>query len=118
MRDSLSEMNDHLGRFLRQADELLDDWTRFGAEVRARVDGEVGRLGDTIADAVDAQVERGTRRVTDMVRELKVERSHTRSIAIAALVFAVLANVMLLLLLFRSPAPAPAPAPAPLVMAP
>ena len=36
--DNLAALNDHLGRFLRQADALLDDWTRFSADVRIKSD--------------------------------------------------------------------------------
>jgi len=38
---SLDDVSDHLGEVLRRADELLAEWSRFGAEVRTQVDREV-----------------------------------------------------------------------------
>jgi len=65
--DPLAALNDHLGRFLRQADDLLDEWARFGADVRVRVTADADRLGDAVATAVDASVDRAAARVTDQV---------------------------------------------------
>ena len=65
--DSLAALNDHLGRFLHQADDLLDEWARFGADVRVRVTADAERLGDAVAQAVDASIDRAAGRVTDQV---------------------------------------------------
>lgn len=69
--DPLAAINDHLGRFLRQADQLLDDWARFGADVRTRVTHEVDRVGAAVEQAVDGSVglvaDRAAARVSDDV---------------------------------------------------
>ena len=76
--DQLAELNDHLGRFLQHADQLLDEWARFGAQVRASVDAEVGRLDEATAGAVDRAADRAGRaleaRLDDKVAE-RVDRT-------------------------------------------
>ena len=37
---ALDDVSDHLGEVLRRADELLADWSRFGAQVRVQVERE------------------------------------------------------------------------------
>lgn len=61
----LEELNDQIARFLQHADQLVDEWARFGADVRRTVDGEVGRIDQAVSDAaeraiqqVNAQVDR------------------------------------------------------------
>ncbi len=54
--DPLAELNDHLGRFLRQADELLDEWSRFGAGVRATLDQQLREVEAAFARGADAAV--------------------------------------------------------------
>jgi hypothetical protein len=116
--DALAQLNDHLGRFLRQADDLLDEWTRYSAEVRARVDREVAHLGDSLADATDVSIGRVVSRVESEVADRLVARLHraaaatvresnrrTSRIAVAALVAALLADILLVLLLLRPPPP-------------
>ena len=56
--DALSELNDHLGRFLRQADELLDEWARFGAGVRTKLDAELHEVESAFARGADAAAAR------------------------------------------------------------
>ena len=34
----LDDVSDHLGEVLRRSDELLAEWSRFGAQVRTQVD--------------------------------------------------------------------------------
>lgn len=60
--ERLTELNDHLGRFLVHADQLVDEWARFGAQVRASVDGELGRVDRAIDGAVDQAVSRAAER--------------------------------------------------------
>jgi hypothetical protein len=60
--ERLAELNDHLGRFLAHADQLVDEWSRFGAQVRASVDGELGRVDRAIDGAVDQAVSRAAER--------------------------------------------------------
>jgi len=56
--DALAELNVHLGRFLRQADELLDEWSRFGAGVRARLDEQLHQIESAFAQGADAAAQR------------------------------------------------------------
>jgi hypothetical protein len=60
--ERLAELNDHLGRFLVHADQLVDEWSRFGAQVRASVDGELGRVDRAIDGAIDQAVSRAAER--------------------------------------------------------
>jgi hypothetical protein len=55
---ALDDISDHLGQVLRHADELLDEWRRFGAAVRGQVDRETAAIGDAVATAVDGAVAR------------------------------------------------------------
>jgi hypothetical protein len=56
--DALAELNDHLGRFLRQADELLDEWARFGAGVRGALEGQLREVEGAFAKGADAAAAR------------------------------------------------------------
>jgi hypothetical protein len=56
--DALTELNDHLGRFLRQADELLDEWARFGAGVRGALEGQLREVESAFARGADAAAAR------------------------------------------------------------
>jgi hypothetical protein len=58
--DALDGVSDHMGEILRRADELLADWSRFGAQVKAQVDREAQQLGNAVARAVDDAVARAT----------------------------------------------------------
>jgi|GEM_PF-2870207 len=70
----LEELNDQLARFLQHADQLLEDWARFGAQVRATVDIELGRIESGAAEAAD----RATKQLggqVDKVAHERVERA-------------------------------------------
>jgi hypothetical protein len=67
---SLEELNDQLGRFLQHADQLVDEWARFGADVRRTVDTEVGRIDQAVVDAVD----RAARQVNAQVDKVAADR--------------------------------------------
>lgn len=119
--DPLAELNDHLGRFLRQADELLDEWTRFSAEVRARVAADTDRLADTVAATVDTSLDRAiaTRlaaltaeldRLTAQARRTTVADRRTSRLTLAALAAALLSNILLVALFLRPPAAVRPPA--------
>lgn len=134
----LEELNDQLARFLQHADQLLEDWARFGAQVRASVDGEVTRIGEATAEAGDravaraaaqidkVAVERVERAVADGVVKLRAELDRAgRATAVVAppppapnravLGAVVLANILLVVLLavtfLRGGKPATAPPP-------
>jgi hypothetical protein len=55
---ALDDVSAQLAEMLRHADALLDDWMRFGAEVRARVERETAGIGAVVAQAVDGASER------------------------------------------------------------
>ncbi|MEP6862357.1 MAG: hypothetical protein ABJE66_17155 [Deltaproteobacteria bacterium] len=55
---ALDDVSAQLAEMLRHADALLDDWMRFGAEVRARVEREAAGVGAVVAQAVDGASER------------------------------------------------------------
>ena len=55
---ALDDVSAQLAEMLRHADALLDDWMRFGADVRARVERETAGIGAVVAQAVDGASER------------------------------------------------------------
>lgn len=55
---ALDDVSAQLAEMLRHADTLLDDWMRFGADVRARVERETAGIGAVVAQAVDGASER------------------------------------------------------------
>ena len=76
----LEELNDQLARFLQHADQLLEDWARFGAQVRTTVDQEVGRIEQAAAEAG----ERATKQLAGQVDRLATSRVSARSRQVAA----------------------------------
>ena len=72
--EQLEELNDQLGRFLQHADQLVEDWARFGADVRRTVDTEVGRIDQAVVDAVD-RASRQLEAEADRVAADKVQRA-------------------------------------------
>ena len=137
---ALDDVSDHLGEVLRRADELLAEWSRFGAQVRTRVDGEVAAIGEVIDGAVSRAASAGLdRAIADRLRALTAEidrleqrtraasravvehREADRRVLWIVVAGIVVANVLLVALLVRRPEPAPvaepirmeAPAPPP-----
>ena len=129
--DPLDTASEHMAELLQRADELLLEWSKFGAGVRAQVDREAQQIGGAVCDAVDLAVRRaateGTARaiaeqlgtqlaaVSAEVAKLETRaRAATRAIAeqrrgdrtlIYGLIAAVLVgNVLLVVLLLRGPA--------------
>lgn len=138
--DPLDTASDHMAELLRRADELLLEWSKFGAGVRAQVDREAQNIGGAVCDAVDVAVRRaasdGTARaiadqlgtqlaaVSAEVAKLETRaRAATRAIAeqrrgdrtlLYGVIAAVLiANALLVVLLLRKPAPVLLPEPVP-----
>ncbi len=138
--DPLDTASDHMAELLRRADELLLEWSKFGAGVRAQVDREAQNIGGAVCDAVDLAVRRaasdGTARaisdqlgtqlaaVSAEVAKLETRaRSATRAIAeqrrgdrtlLYGVIAAVLiANALLVVLVLRNPAPVILPEPVP-----
>jgi hypothetical protein len=132
MRDAaraLDDVSDHLGEVLRHADELLADWSRFGAQVRTQVDAEVAAIGEVVDGAVARAANTGVdRAIADRLRALTGEidrleqraRAASRAVAEhqatdrralwAVVAGVVIANALLIVLLFRKPDLAPPPA--------
>lgn len=122
----LDDVSDHLGEVLRRSDELLAEWSRFGAQVRTQVDREATAIGEVIDGAVTRAASAGIdRAIADRLRALTAEierlEQRTRAAARAAseqregdrrvlwIVVAgiVLANGLLVALLLRRPEAAP-----------
>jgi len=122
----LDDVSDHLGEVLRRSDELLAEWSRFGAQVRTQVDREAAAIGEVIDGAVTRAASAGIdRAIADRLRALTAEierlEQRTRAAARAAseqregdrrvlwIVVAgiVLANALLVALLLRGPEAAP-----------
>jgi hypothetical protein len=123
---SLDDVSDHLGEVLRRADELLAEWSRFGAEVRVQVDREVAAIGDVVDGAVARAASAGLdRTILDRLRALTAElerleqrtraasraaaerRDSDRRVLWGVVAGIVLANALLVALLLRKPDAAP-----------
>jgi hypothetical protein len=123
---ALDDVSDHLGEVLRHADELLAEWSRFGAQVRTQVDGEVAAIGEVIDGAVQRAASAGLdRAIADRLRALTAEidrleqrtraasravvehREGDRRVLWIVVAGVVVANALLVALLLRKPAPAP-----------
>lgn len=129
--EALDGVSDHMGEILRRADELLADWSRFGAQVRAQVDREAQQLGHAVARAVDDAVARATttgvdRAIADQIgaklsalsteivklesrtraasRAIAEEKRGDRRVLWGVAVGVLAANGLLLALLLRTPA--------------
>ncbi len=136
---ALDDVSDHLGVVLQRADELLAQWSTFGAAVRGQVEREAAAIGDAVAGAVDTAVARATasgvdRAIADQVgsrltaltaeiakleartraaaRAVADERTGDRRLLWVVIGGIVLANALLVAILLRGPAASPAPAPA------
>lgn len=136
---ALDDVSDHLGVVLQRADELLVEWSSFGAAVRGQVEREAAAIGEAVAGAVDTAVARATasgidRAIADQVgarltaltgeisrleartraaaRAVADERTGDRRLLWVVIGGIVVANALLVAILLRRPAAAPAPAPA------
>ncbi len=131
---ALDGVSDHLGEVLRRADDLLVEWSRFGAEVRIQVEREAHEVGRAVATAVDGAVARATatsveRGLTDQLggklttlateigkleqrtraaaRAIGEERRGDRRVLWAVGAGVVIANVLLVIMLLRPPVQLP-----------
>lgn len=123
---ALDDVSDHLGEVVRRADDLLAEWGRFGAQVRAQVeheaaaigavvDGAVGRAAATGIDraigdrlrALTAELERIEQRARAASRAVVEQREADRRILWAVVAGIVLANALLVVLILRKPEAAP-----------
>jgi hypothetical protein len=134
---ALDDVSDHLGVVLQRADELLVQWSAFGASVRGQVEREVAAIGGAVAGAVDTAVVRATasgidRAITDQVgarltaltgeiarleartraaaRAVADERMGDRRLLWAVIAGIVVANALLVVLLLRRPTVVQVPA--------
>lgn len=125
MRDAaraLDDVSDHLGEVLRRADDLLAEWSRFGAQVRTQVDREVATIGEVVDGAVarvagsgidralvdrlrglHAELERLEQRTRAASRAVVEQRATDRRILWIVVAGVVLANALLVALLLRKP---------------
>jgi hypothetical protein len=137
---ALDDVSDHMGEILRRADELLADWSRFGAEVRTQVDREAQHVGHAVASAVDGAVGRvavtsverviadqiGTKltalsteigkleaRARAASRAIAEDRRGDRRVLWAVGAGVVIANGLLVAMLLRGPSQTVLPAPEP-----
>ncbi|HEY0478081.1 MAG TPA: hypothetical protein VGD37_11200 [Kofleriaceae bacterium] len=123
---ALDDVSDHLGEVLRRADELLVEWSKFGAQVRAQVERETAAVGEVVEGAVGRAATAGLdRAIGDRLRALTVEierleqrtraasravveqREGNRRILWALVAGIVLANALLVVLIVRRPDAAP-----------
>ncbi|HEU4730441.1 MAG TPA: hypothetical protein VFT22_21230 [Kofleriaceae bacterium] len=123
---ALDDVSDHLGEVVRRADELLAEWGRFGAQVRAQVDHEVAAIGEVVDGAVARAAGAGLdRAIAERLRALttEIERLEQRTRAASRAVVEhrdadrrllwiviagiAVANALLVALLLRRPAPEP-----------
>jgi hypothetical protein len=137
---ALDEVSDHLAEVLRRADELLAEWSRFGAGVREQVDREATNVGRAVATAVDGAVARATstgveRAIADQIgvqltalateigrletraraaqRAVGEERRADRRVLWGVVGGVLIANALLVVMLLRKPTQLPPPAPEP-----
>jgi hypothetical protein len=136
---ALDDVSDHLGVVLQRADELLVQWSSFGAAVRGQVEREAAAIGASEDGAGDPAVTRATasgidRAITDQVgarltaltaeisrleartraaaRAVADERTGDRRLLWVVVGGILLANALLVAILLRRPAAAPVSAPA------
>ncbi|HEX3758628.1 MAG TPA: hypothetical protein VHW23_07970 [Kofleriaceae bacterium] len=123
---ALDDVSDHLGEVLRRADDLLAEWGKFGAQVRAQVEHEAAAIGEVVEGAVGRAATTGIdRAIGDRLRALTVElerieqrtraasravveqREADRRILWAVVAGIVLANALLVVLILRKPEAVP-----------
>ena len=77
MRDAaraLDDVSDHLGEVLRRADQLLAEWSEFGAQVRSQVEREAAAIGTAVEGAVARAASTGLdHAIADRLRALTTE---------------------------------------------
>jgi hypothetical protein len=118
----LDDVSAQLAEVLRHADALLDDWKRFGADVRARVDHEAQTIGTAVAAGVDAASERAlAQRLAAVSSELERLEGRLRNASrvstqqratdqrlLAGIAIGLgIAIALLVVLVLRNPAPPP-----------
>lgn len=119
---ALDDVSDHLGEVLRRADELLADWSRFGAQVRVQVERDTAAIGEVVEGAIARAGTAGIdRAIGDRLRALTIElekleqraraasraaaeqRDADRRILWGVVAGIVLANALLVVLILRRP---------------
>jgi len=125
---ALDDVSAQLAEILRHADALLDDWMRFGVDVRARVEREASGVGAIVAKAVDdaseralalrlaavsTELDRLEQRVRAANRIAAEQRTGDRRILAGIAVGIAVVIALLVTLLLRAPVVAPPPIVAP-----
>ena len=123
---ALDDVSDHLGEVLRRADDLLVEWSKFGAQVHDQVEREAAAVGEVVDSAVGraaatgidraigerlraltSELERIEQRARAASRAVVEQREADRRILWAVVAGIVLANALLVVLILRKPAAAP-----------
>src|SRR3569833_4127304 len=127
---ALDDVSAQLAEMLRHADALLDDWMRFGADVRARVERETAGIGAGVAQAVDGasvralalrlaavstELERLEARIRAASRIAAEQRTTDRRILVGIAAGVGIVIALLAVLVLRAPA-APEVVPLPLLV--
>jgi len=129
MRDAaraLDDVSDHLGEVLRRADQLMAEWSGFGAQVRAQVEREVAGIGAAVDGAVaraagagldhaiaerlralTGELERLEQRARTASRAVVEQRDADRRVLWLVVAGIVVANALLVVMLLRKPVAAP-----------
>ena len=131
----MDDISESLAEVLRQADAMLEEWSRFGASVRAQVEREATQIGRAVADGTGVAVERAVatqlaslskelqlleQRVRSTSRAVAEQRTNDRRLLGGIAAGLAIAIILLVVLVARGPAapqviaPVPASAGAPL----
>ena len=130
----LDDITADLADVLRHADTLLDDWAKFGANVRAQVEREAAQVATAVSDATGVAIERAASaqlatlrvevtqleaRVRTAARIAAEQRTQDRGLLAGIAAGVAIAIALLVVLVVRSPAAATtAPPPAPIRVEP
>jgi len=76
----IEDVNEQLARFLGHADQLVEEWAKFGADVRRTVDTEVNRIDAAVAEATERALQNAAAQV-DRVAADRIEKTVEHAIA-------------------------------------
>lgn len=76
----VEDINDQLARFLEHADQLVEEWAKFAADVRRTVDTEVSRIDGAVAEATERALQNASNHV-DRIAADRIEKTVEHAIA-------------------------------------
>lgn len=76
----IEDVNEQLARFLEHADQLVEEWAKFAADVRRTVDTEVARIDVAVAEATERALENASAKV-DRVAADRIEKTVEHAVA-------------------------------------